>query len=86
LQSAGSVVSEVFSWTVNSIINSLRIKTKGDQLTISAYSDENLTTQIGSDIVFTPTGITVHPSYGITIQPSGQNQGFSFDTFEITRN
>jgi hypothetical protein len=45
-----------------------------------------LTTQIGSDIVYTPTGVTVYPSYGITIQPSGQNQGFSFDTFEMTRN
>jgi hypothetical protein len=86
LQSTGSVVSEVFSWTVNSIINSLKIKTRGEEITISAYSDESLTTQIGSDIVYTPTGVTVHPSYGITIQPSGQNQGFSFDTFEITRN
>jgi hypothetical protein len=86
IQSAGSVVSEIFNWTVSSIINSLRIKTRGDQITISAYSDENLTTQIGSDIVYTPTGVTVYPSYGITIQPSGQNQGFSFDTFEMTRN
>lgn len=86
LQSSGGIVSEIFAWTVNTVIQSLRVKTKGEELTISAYSDTNLTTQIGSDIVYTPTGITVHPSYGITIQPSTQDQGYSFDSFEIERN
>jgi hypothetical protein len=86
LQSAGSVVSEIFAWTVDTIIKSLRIKTRGSEITVSAYSDDNLTTQIGSDIVYTATGVTVYPSYGITIQPSGQNQGFSFDSFEVERN
>jgi hypothetical protein len=86
MKSVGSVVSEVFSTTIGAVAQSLRVRTSGSQITVKAYSDPSLTTQIGSDIVHTPTGVTVASSYGITIDPSSYNQGYSIDGIEITKN
>ena len=86
LQSVNSTVSEMWSTTVGAIVQSLRVLTNGTQITVKAYSDTNLTNQIGSDLVYTPTGATVVSSYGITIKPSSWNQGNSIDGIEITRN
>lgn len=86
MKSVSSVVSEVWSTTVGSVVQSLRVLTSGSQITVKAYSDPNLTTQIGSDIVHTPTGVTVTSTFGITIDPSSYNQGYSIDAVEITKN
>ena len=86
MRSVASVVSEVWSTTVASVVQSFRVQTNGSQITVKAYSDSNLVTQIGSDIVHTPTGVTVVSSFGITIDPSSHNQGYSIDSVEITRN
>jgi hypothetical protein len=86
MKSVGSVVSEVFSTTIGAVSQSFRVKTNGNQITVKAYSDPSLVTQIGSDIVHTPTGVTVISTYGITIDPSSYNQGYSVDGVEITKN
>lgn len=86
MKSVASVVSEVYSTTIASVAQSLRVRTNGSQITVKAYSDPNLTTQIGSDIVHTPTGVTVTTSFGITIDPSSYNQGYSIDSIEINKN
>jgi hypothetical protein len=86
MQSASGIVSEVFKWAVTTAIKSLRIKTKGDQITISSFSDTNLTTQIGSDIIYTPTGVNINPMYGITIQPSPYQQDYTVGGIQIERN
>lgn len=86
MKSVNSVVSEVWSTTIASVAQSLRVKTNGSQITVKAYSDPNLVTQIGSDIVHTPTGVSVMSTYGITIDPSSYNQGYSIDGIEITKN
>jgi hypothetical protein len=86
MQSSAGIVSEIFKWAVTTTIKSLKIKTKGDELTISSYSDANLTTQIGTDIVYTPTGVTVTPRHGITIQPSVYQQNYTIDGITIERN
>jgi hypothetical protein len=86
MKSVGSVVSEVFSTTIGAVAQSFRVKTNGNQITVKAYSDPSLVTQIGSDIVHTPTGVTVTSTYGITIDPSSYNQGYSVDGVEITKN
>jgi hypothetical protein len=85
-QSVGSTVTEIFNWTVTSIIRSFRVKTKKDEITIEAFSDDNHTTKIGGDIIFTPTGVAVTPKFGIILKPSPFNQGTSIDGIEITRN
>lgn len=86
MQSSAGIVTEIFKWAVTTTIKSLRIKTKGDELTISSYSDASLTTQIGNDIVYTPTGVTVQPRHGITIQPSVYEQAYTIGGITIERN
>lgn len=86
MQSASGIVSEVFKWAITTTIKSLRIKTKGDQITISSFSDINLNTQIGSDIIYTPTGVNINPRHGITIQPSPYQQDYTIGGIKIERN
>lgn len=63
-----------------------RVKTSGSQITASAYSDASQVTQIGSDLVYTPTGVTITAQHGITIIPSSYNQGYAIDSVEIKKN
>jgi hypothetical protein len=90
LQSVGATVSTVFSWLIGTIssptiIQSLRVKTQGNQITVKAYSDPSLVTQVGDDLVYTATGATISTNSGIAITPSDYNQGLSIDSVEIKR-
>lgn len=86
IQSAASTVSTITQWSINTLAAALRVKTSGSQLTISAYSDSSMVTQIGSDLVYTPTGVTVTPVFGLTIIPSTYGQSYTTDEIKITRN
>jgi hypothetical protein len=86
MQSVAGTVTEVFKWKMSSVIRSLKVRTKKNELTISGYSDAALQTKVGTDIVYTPTGVTVQPKFGITIQPSSNNQGYKIDGVEFERN
>jgi hypothetical protein len=83
IQSVANTVSTVMEWTLASIAQSFKVKNSGNQITVSAYSDANMVTQIGSDLVYTPTGATITPTSGIMISPSSYNQGYSIDAVEI---
>jgi hypothetical protein len=85
-QSVSSTVTEIFNWTVTSIVRSFRVKTNKDEITIEAFSDDNHVTKIGGDIIFTPTGVAVTPKFGIVLKPSEFNQGTAIDGIQITRN
>jgi hypothetical protein len=86
VQSVAGTVTEVFKWRFESLLRSLRIKTKDKAITISAFSDEDLTTQVGADIVYTPTGVNVTTKFGITIKPSDYDQSYSIGAVEFERN
>jgi hypothetical protein len=86
LQSVGNTVSTITQWSISSLAAALKVKTSGSQITISAYSDSGMVTQIGSDLVYTPTGVTITPTFGITVVPSGYNQGYSTDSIEVKKN
>lgn len=86
IQSVASTVSTITQWSINTLASALRVKTSGSQLTISAYSDSSMVTQIGSDLVYTPTGVTVTPVFGLTIIPSTYGQSYTTDEIKITRN
>jgi len=86
IRSVGSVVTELTSWVVSSVVQSFRVKTSGSQITIEPYSDVDLTTKIGNDLVYTPTGVQAKPTYGIMIKPSSYNQGYEIDSVKISRN
>lgn len=85
-KSIASAITEVTNWAVSSMPSSMRFKTSGSQITAQMYSDSNFTTQIGSDIVYTPTGVTVSNQFGITIVPSNYAQGTTIYSTNITRN
>lgn len=86
IKSVGSTISEIASWTVSSIANSFRVKTTGSQITIQAFSDSSLVSQIDSDIVYTPTGVSLTSEFGLTIKPSSYNQGYSVGSITIDKN
>lgn len=71
-KSVGDTVSAVTSAVVSTTqtIKSLLVQTVGNEITAKAYSDTNLVTQIGSDLVYTATGAVVNTTYGISITPT----------------
>jgi hypothetical protein len=85
LQSVGNTVSTITQWSIGTIASALKIKTSGSQITISAYSDASMVSQIGSDLIYTPTGVAITPVFGITVIPSSYNQGYATDEVKITR-
>lgn len=86
LQSVGNTVSVITQWSIGTIASALKVKTTGSQITVSAYSDPSMITQIGSDLIYTPTGVAITPVFGITVSPSTYNQGYSTDSVEIKKN
>lgn len=90
LQSVGSTVSTVYSWLIGTVTSStlaqsLKVITNNNEITVKAYSDPSLVSQIGSDLIYTPTGAAVTTTFGISITPSTYNQGYSIDKIEIKR-
>jgi len=85
-QSASNVVTTMLTQAVSAVVQSLKVKTSGNQITIKAYSDANQVTQIGSDIVYTATGAAIVPRFGITIVPSSYGQTYTIDEVTITPN
>ena len=71
---------------VGAVVQSMKVKTSGNQITVKAYSDANQVTQIGSDIVYTATGAAIYPRFGITIVPSSYGQTYAIDEVTITPN
>lgn len=86
LKSVSNTVSVIFSTTVAAVAQALRIKTSGDQITIQAFSDSSMTSQIGGDITHTPTSPAKTTKFGISISPSSYNQGNSISSIQIDRN
>jgi hypothetical protein len=86
MQSVGSTVSQITSWVISGVAQSLRIRTSGDQITVKAYSDPSLVSQIDSDLIYTPTGAAVNSKFGIAIKPSTYNQGYTIDQVVIDKN
>jgi hypothetical protein len=86
IQSASSIVSEIYKWTISAIANSLKVITSGTGITAKAYSDNSLSTQIDSDLTYTATGATITTKFGIVVAPSSYSQGNSLDNFNITTN
>jgi hypothetical protein len=82
-KSVNNVISTVTSQLVSGIVQSLKVSTAGNQVTVKAYSDTNQVTQIGSDIVYTATGAVVQPRFGISVNPSSYSQGYTIDEISI---
>ena len=89
MKSVSGVITEVTNWAMStaSTIASFRVKTSGTNVTVQAYTDANLTTQLGTDQTYNVTGATTTPKYGISLKPSSLSQGYVVGTsVNITRN
>jgi hypothetical protein len=62
-------------------VGSLIVSTVGNQITAKAYASAGLTSQLGSNIVITPTSPTKGTSVGIIKAPSPGSQGSTLDNF-----
>lgn len=52
-------------------------------ITTKAYSDTNMTSQIGSDFIHQATGLKITTNYGIIAKPSSYNQNISVEQVSI---
>jgi hypothetical protein len=87
LQSVAGTVSLITQQSMGATLAAaFRVKTSGNQITASAYSDSAAVTQIGSNLVHTATGATITAQNGIMIIPSTYNQGSTIDSVEIKKN
>lgn len=86
LNSAAGSVSALWSQAVSAVIASFRVKTKGNTLTIKAYSDDNLTNQIDSDMIYEASSPTKTTKFGLSVAPSTYGQGSTITKITIDRN
>ena len=61
--------------------SSILVSTSGNVITAKAYSSAGLSSQLGSDLVYTATSPTKGTSVGIVKTPSTTNAGSLLDTF-----
>jgi hypothetical protein len=76
-QSIAGNISLITSQLVSSleVARSLRVRLSQNQVTSTAYSDPNLVTQIGENLVYTATGAEITTRFGLTLAPSTIAQG-----------
>ena len=81
-QSIAGNIQLLNSWVVSSaeVIRSLLIRTQGTQVTVKPYSDNNLVSQVGDDLVYDATGASINTRFGLTLAPSPINQGTTVAT------
>jgi hypothetical protein len=86
IQSISGTITTLTSWIVSTVVSSLKVTTSGSSTTTKIYSDTDLVTQIGSDLTYTPTGVTITPNYGIMVKPSSYSQGNTIEEITIEVN
>lgn len=86
LQMVSGTVSVLTSWAISSAAAAFRVKTASNQVTIQAYSDSALTSQIGSNITYDASSPTKTTRFGISLGPSSYNQGTAISNVTIKRN
>jgi hypothetical protein len=89
MKSVSGVITEVTNWALStaSTIASFRVKTSGTNVTVQAYTDANLTNQLGTDQTVNVAGATRTARYGVSLKPSSVNQAYAIaSSVNITRN
>lgn len=86
LKNISGTVTAVWSQAVAAVSAAFRVKTSGDVITIKAYSDSGMTSQIGSDMTYTATGSAKSTKFGLAIAPSSYNQTATISKITIDRN
>jgi len=85
LQSVAGTVSSAFASGLTAAAAALRIQTKGNQITLTTYSDAAGTTQVDTTS-FTPSSPTKTKKYGLNVAPATYNQGNTITGITINPN
>lgn len=85
LQSVANSVSTITAWTLSAAAAALRIKTSGNQIQVTTYSDAAGTTQVDT-ASYTATSPTLTKKYGLNVAPASYNQGNSISAITINPN
>jgi hypothetical protein len=64
-------------------VNSVKVQTSNDSITVSGYSNTGLTSQLGSSLTNTPSSPTKGTKAGIIKTPSDANSGSLVDNFSV---
>lgn len=86
IRSVAGTISTLASYAISGVVGSLRVKTRGAEITTEIFSDGNLTNQTGNAIVYTPSGVNIETQYGISIKPSNASQNYTIGSVKITKN
>lgn len=86
LRAVSGSVTSMWSQVIAAVAAAFRVKTSGDLITIQAYSDSNMATQIGSDLTYTASGAAKSTKFGLAIAPSSYNQVSNISKITIDRN
>ena len=86
LQSAASAVSTISNTVISAAASALRLKTSGNQIEVTAYSDTSASTQIDSPITYTATGSTQTKKHGLIVSPATYGQGTTVGDITISPN
>lgn len=81
----GTVSQVVSDVSLGAMPAAIKVVTSGDTITAQAYSDEALTSPLGSAIVTTPASPTKGTSVGIIVAPTSYNQQALVDNFKSAR-
>lgn len=93
VQSVSGAVTELTRYSISSAVKAFKVITNSvsKTFTIKAYSDQSKTTQIGSDITYTNTGLTPTNKFGIVSSlidgdTVTYNRTAEFDDFQVDIN
>jgi hypothetical protein len=84
IRSVANVVSTLVDQAISALPASLQVLISGNQITARAYSGVGQTTQIGSDLVNTPSSPITATQHGLIIAPGGYNQGTTADNLTVS--
>jgi hypothetical protein len=84
--SVSGTVSEVASVTLSAVAKSIQVITNGLGITGKAYSDTGFSSQTGDTLTYTAPSGSPSKLHGIIIAESTQNQSYTIDSFESSKN
>lgn len=88
IQSSSNAVTEATRWSLGTMAAAIKVVTNSitKVITIRAYKDKAMTSQIGSDLTYTATNATISNKFGIVLNSSDYIQGSQLDDLDISSN
>lgn len=84
IRSVANTVSTLVDQAISALPESIQVLISGNQITARAFSGVGQTTQIGSDLVNTPSSPITATQHGLIIAPGGYNQGTTADNLTVS--